>query len=328
MTPLQEQLLTIIQAHFPITPRPFVALARRLSRSEADVLAALADLQTAGIIRSIGPIFNAPRLGYAGALAAAAVPPDRLAAFVADVNALPGVSHNYGRTGHLNVWFTLTLPSPAALDQTLARLKKNHALPTLYHLPARRVFKIDARFPPDAPGEPSETPANHTTTPLLPVALAPRQIDLIRRLPDDLPLCPRPFDDLARAADWRLDDLLAQLNAWLADRVIRRFGARLRHQQLGFVANALLVFALPPDRLDPAGRRLARAPQVSHCYERPPQPDWPYNLYAMAHCRTLDELDDLAQRLARDLQPDLWQRLDTTVEYRKTPVRYFAENQP
>jgi siroheme decarboxylase len=118
---------------------------------------------------------------------------------------------------------------------------------------------------------------------------------------------------------------VAQINDWKTTGVIRRFGASVRHHALGYAVNAMLVFELPPDRIDAAGRYLAACPAVSHCYQRATAPAWPYNLYAMTHCRGEDEQRTLAADLTAEIAPLRHEVLLTAQEYKKTTARFFME---
>jgi len=121
------------------------------------------------------------------------------------------------------------------------------------------------------------------------------------------------------------EEVLQQIRQWKEDGTIRRFGASVRHQQIGFTTNGMVVFALPPERIEEAGNLLAQYKQVSHCYQRPEAPGWPYNLFAMTHCRSEEELDDLVKEMAEKIQPLEHNVLMTTAEYKKTNVKYFIE---
>jgi siroheme decarboxylase len=337
MTELQKQLLSIIQTRFPLTPRPFAALAQQLAVTEEDVLAQIARLRQDGSIRRIGAIFDAARLGYVSTLVAAQVPPEILDAFIADVNALPGVSHNYGRAHRYNVWFTLTVPNRKAIDDTLACLRHDHHLSALYSLPARKVYKINVDFDLGAATQETSRSAPAPNSPNLPddvetslpsaVALTPFQIALVRQAQQDLPLDPEPFAVWAQRINCDPDAILRQLVDWQTAGVMRRFGAAVRHHQLGFTANAMVVFDLDDDRIDQAGRTLAQCKQVSHCYQRPAAPDWPYRLFAMTHERGEDQLRRCAEEMVRLINPRQHEILFTTAEYKKASVQYFLEQQ-
>jgi DNA-binding Lrp family transcriptional regulator len=111
LTDLDRAILNEIQSHFPIESRPYAVVGERVGASEAEVLERVAAMTEAGIIRRLGANFASRKLGYTSTLCAARVPPDKLEQFVAVVNHYPGVTHNYLRRHHFNVWFTLIAKS-------------------------------------------------------------------------------------------------------------------------------------------------------------------------------------------------------------------------
>ena len=98
------------------------------------------------IIRRLGANFQSAKLGFRSTLCAAKVPEDKLEAFIADVNARPGVTHNYLRNHAYNVWFTLIGDSWEAMCDTLDGIRARHGIPIL-NLPAARLYKIRVDFP-------------------------------------------------------------------------------------------------------------------------------------------------------------------------------------
>lgn len=146
MDEIDRRLLNLIQEDFPLTAEPFAELAGRLGIDATEVLARTERLKEAGVIRRIGAIFDVKRLGFASTLCAARVPEERIAAFVAVVNARPGVTHNYRRDDDYNVWFTLIAPGEAELDGELDGIKRETGIDDILSLRAVRTFKINARF--------------------------------------------------------------------------------------------------------------------------------------------------------------------------------------
>ena len=73
------------------------------------------------------------------------MPEDKLDAFIADVNALPGVTHNYLRNHDFNVWFTLIGPSWDRVCRTLKDLEERTGI-SIMNLPAEKLFKIRVDF--------------------------------------------------------------------------------------------------------------------------------------------------------------------------------------
>lgn len=326
MRELQKKLLNIIQGQFPIDPRPFATLAEQLDTSEAEIIDQVEQLKQNDIIRRIGPSFDAARLGYVSTLVAVQVAPDRLDAFVADVNALLGVSHNYGRDHKFNVWFTLTMESPESIERVIERLRRDHQLPAIYSLPAEKLFKIRVNF--DFVDEVAKSPVdapvrNEQHDDGIPSSQF--EIALIRRLQGDLPIVPEPFHIIATDVDADINDVLSQIDDWIASGVIRRFGAGIRHQNAGFRANGMVVFKMEADVIDAAGKALAGYPQVSHCYQRPTAPGWPYNLFAMTHCRSDQELREVVDDMVAQVKPKQYDIVLSVAEYKKTNVKYFLE---
>ena len=110
---------------------------------------------------------------------------------------------------------------------------------------------------------------------------------LVKATQGGLPLVPRPYEVLARRLGVSQDEVLAGLARMLADGRIRRIGAVPNHYALGYSANAMTVWDVADEAVEPLGRRIAALPFVTHCYRRPRRlPGWPYNLFAMVHGRS------------------------------------------
>jgi len=139
-------ILNRIQSDFPITARPYLAIAEAIGLSEQAVIARVRRLKQAGLIRRIGGNFVPGKLGYVSTLCAARVPPEKLALFTAAVNRQPGVTHNYLRENTFNVWFTFIAPSMAEIEAHLREISAATGITEILNLPATKVFKIKAQF--------------------------------------------------------------------------------------------------------------------------------------------------------------------------------------
>jgi DNA-binding Lrp family transcriptional regulator len=139
-------ILNRIQSDFPVTARPYEAIGRELNLSEAEVLERLERLKQTGIIRRIGGNFSPEKLGFVSTLCAASVPEDKVDLFADTVNRYPGVTHNYMRENHFNVWFTFIAPSMGDIEANLAAIARETGVQEILNLPATRVFKIRAKF--------------------------------------------------------------------------------------------------------------------------------------------------------------------------------------
>ncbi|HIU16884.1 MAG TPA: AsnC family transcriptional regulator [Candidatus Avidesulfovibrio excrementigallinarum] len=140
-----KRLLDIIQTGFPLCSHPYAELGRQLGLTEAETLARVRALRGRGIIRRLGANFRSNALGFTSTLCAASVPEDKLDAFVSEVNSHVGVTHNYLRNHHYNVWFTVISPSAEALAELLAGITERTGVRVL-NLPATRMYKIRVDF--------------------------------------------------------------------------------------------------------------------------------------------------------------------------------------
>jgi DNA-binding Lrp family transcriptional regulator len=146
---------------------------------------------------------------------------------------------------------------------------------------------------------------------------------VIRLIQGDLPVDPRPFAVLADQIGLTEAQFIARIKD-LKDRgIIRRFGATLRHQEAGFSSNAMVAWVAPDHRIDEAGKILADFKEVTHCYQRRPQGDWPYNLYTMIHGSNRDQCFQIAARMSRSAGIDEYILLFSEKEFRKTSMEYF-----
>jgi DNA-binding Lrp family transcriptional regulator len=143
---MDRAILNLIQSDFPITPRPYLAIADRLGFSENDVIKRLDRLKKKGIIRRIGGNFVPEKLGFVSTLCAARVPEDKIQSFAKAVNRYPGVTHNYQRDNKYNVWFTFIAPSMKEIEENLENISRQTGIKKIINLPATKVFKIRAHF--------------------------------------------------------------------------------------------------------------------------------------------------------------------------------------
>ena len=290
---LEFRLLNEFQRDFPLCPAPFAELAVRLGVGEKLVLTELERLRREGKISRVGAVFAPKRIG-ASTLAAMAVPPERLAAVAATVNRFPEVNHNYEREHRYNLWFVVTAASEGRLQATLGAIEKAAGCPLL-SLPLLEEFHIDLGFP--LHGESvKEKAVARVLPPPSPIGDGERR--LISVLQEGLPLFARPFALIAERVGASESTVLTRIGNWIEEGAIKRFGVVVRHHELGYTANAMLVHDVPDERVGELGRSLAEEPAVTLCYRRPRQaPQWPYNLFCMIHGRERAEVEGVIAEL-------------------------------
>ena len=145
---------------------------------------------------------------------------------------------------------------------------------------------------------------------------------LVERLQNGIPLSSRPYREIGQACGLQEDEVLERIGR-LCDRgVIRRLGARVAHLRAGILGNVMVVWRVPPERVEEVGQALSQEAAVSHCYEREPQPDFPYNLYSMLHAPDLPAAQALAEKLSRAVAITDFVMLPTVRELKKTSPRF------
>lgn len=145
LSALDKRLLDEFQHDFPVCPRPYEEIARRLGCDEATVIARLERLERLGFVSRIGPVFAPRRLG-ASTLAAMAVPGERLAEVADLVSGYAEVNHNYEREHAFNLWFVVTAKDEQAVADVLDDVRRRTRLAVL-DLPLMDAFHIDLGFP-------------------------------------------------------------------------------------------------------------------------------------------------------------------------------------
>lgn len=315
MTPFQGLLLDFLQEGIEIVPRPFEALANRLSVCESEILTQTHYLKEEGIIRRFRGQINYRALGRVATLVTAQALPDRLDETAGAINDLPGVSHNYLRDHNYNLWFTLQDCSMERIDAILSDLSKRLGV-EFRSLPAERVFKLDVRFQ-SRPDLPDFQPPARVFSPAFAVELSEPQKMALRFLQQEFPLVFRPFE---RAEGLEEQACLEAAKTLVEKGVLKRIAAVANHYKLGYSANGMFCAAVPSDRIESVGRRLAAYRQISHCYQRRPFAGWPYNLFAMIHARNDAMLRMWTEDFAHTMKINDFVVLRTVREFKKEPV--------
>jgi DNA-binding Lrp family transcriptional regulator len=117
----------------------------------------------------------------------------------------------------------------------------------------------------------------------------PARLDAIDRLliaavQRGLPMTARPYEQIAQQIGVDEATVIARLQQLLQAGLIKRFGVVVRHHELGYRANAMVVFDVDDAAVTQLGRCIGQLDYVTLCYRRPRVlPAWPYNLFCMIH---------------------------------------------
>jgi DNA-binding Lrp family transcriptional regulator len=322
-------LLNLLQGSFPLAERPFAAVADAAGLAEAEVLERTRRLLAERIIRQLTPIYDTRALGYQSMLVAAKVDPEHPWAAARVINSHPGVSHNYLRTHEFNVWFTIAVEgdSPLGLDGTLDVLCRLIGAESVRQLPTLKLFKIrmdlEMQGDTDALATVGEEPA---PAELEAQPLSELDVRVVRATQGDMPVRERPYDGAARRLGIPVPTLLEHMRDMRERRLLRRVAAILYHRRAGFSANGMGVWKVPAERIAELGPRMAAVRGISHCYQRPTYPDWPYSVFTMAHGRSREQCDAVLDAIARDTGIDERATLYSSTEFKKIRLLYFTDD--
>lgn len=307
-------MLSALQRGIPLSRRPFEELARELGCAESELMDLAARSVCDGSARRFGAVFDSRKVGYKSALCCcAAEDPDGLAEFLVGRRE---VTHCYLREaqGCPNLWWTWSAPAEH-FDLSLCEIPF-----PFRSLPALRRYKVDVIF-----GGPSRADEESVDDCLPPPDETGRRI--ICALQGDTEVRADYFAAIAEKVGIKEWDLLATLEIWRRKGRLKRIGLLLNHRRAGYSANGMCCFRIDGDTAE-AGRALASLDEVTHCYERPACAEFPYNLFAMVHCMSVDEAQRQFEQLKTRLSelgaaPAASVMLISTKEYKKTSLTFY-----
>jgi DNA-binding Lrp family transcriptional regulator len=324
-----KRLMNLLQSRFPLEPEPFAHVAELAELPTDEVKSRTERLLHERIIREITPIFDTRALGYESMLVAAKVDGENPHRAAKIINSHPGVSHNYLRTHEFNLWFTIATPpdSKLGLGGTLEVLQEETGAESIRQLPTLTLFKINMNLEMER-----DTDALAQAVDVAPPRELERQpydevdIAVIRALQGPMEVVDRPYDAAADAVGMPVDHFLDHLGGMVERKLLRRVAAILYHRRAGFSANGMGVWRVPRDRIPEVGARMAAVRGISHCYQRPTYPDWPYSVFTMAHGRSKEECDAILDRIADEhaLHGEDRAVLYSSTEYKKIRLHYFT----
>ncbi len=112
---------------------------------------------------------------------------------------------------------------------------------------------------------------------------------LIAAIQRGFPLTSRPYYTIAKQIGWSEEAVIQRIAELQSGGIIKRLGVVVRHRELGYRANAMVVWDVPDEEVAELGHCLSGFEFVTLCYRRPRHlPQWRYNLFCMIHGRDRD----------------------------------------
>ena len=134
---------------------------------------------------------------------------------------------------------------------------------------------------------------------------------LIEAIGEGLPLVKRPYAELGRRLGCSEAEVIDGIRRISMRGDIKRFGVIVRHRQLGYRANGMVVWDVPDSRVAEVGICIGQYSFVTLCYQRPRRlPNWRYNLFSMIHGRDREAVIDQVRYIVEqggldDIQHDV-----------------------
>jgi DNA-binding Lrp family transcriptional regulator len=324
-----KKLLNLMQGSFALRPDPFKGVAEQAGIGEAEVMERVQFLLSKRIIREVTPIFDTRALGYRSMLVAAKVDAERPHRAAQFINSHPGVTHNYLRNHDFNLWFTLAVEpdSKLGLDGTLDVMAAKTGASSIRQLPTLKLFKIRMDLEMEGGTDALKT-AGEAVEPmeLDPIALSDEDIAVIRATQGPMAVRSDAYVPAAQKLGVPVDEVLRRLESLRERGGLRRVAAILYHRRAGFSANGMGVWAVPDAEILDTGRRMAAFRGISHCYQRPTYPDWPYSVFTMAHGRSKEECDAVLDAIAEQTGIEQRATLYSSTEFKKVRMLYFTDD--
>ncbi len=131
---------------------------------------------------------------------------------------------------------------------------------------------------------------------------------LVAEIQGGLPLVSHPYAEIGDRIGLPEQEVIQRIAAMQENGIIKRFGIVVRHHELGYTANAMVVWDVPEECLAEVASKLSNQPYVTLCYQRPRRlPEWPYNLFCMIHGkereRVLEIIRDIIKEQALETIP-------------------------
>ena len=148
---------------------------------------------------------------------------------------------------------------------------------------------------------------------------------VIASIQGDIPVSQSPYLEMATSIGITEEKFLSILTKLNEKKIIRRYGATLRHQKSGFIANAMVAWKVKADKIEQVGSIMALFKEVSHCYCRNITDSWSYNMYTMVHAVSEKICIEIAHKISEKTKVKEYLLLFSRKEFKKTSMKYFQK---
>jgi DNA-binding Lrp family transcriptional regulator len=144
---------------------------------------------------------------------------------------------------------------------------------------------------------------------------------ILRTMQNGIPMLKEPFVEVAKKIGISHDEVIARLKRLIKNGVIRRFGVSVNHRKMGIVANALVVWKVPQNRVEEVGKAMSSCSEITHCYERQTiSGRWEYNLFAVIHGYDRESCKQFIEKLSKAIGLKEYSVLFSVKQFKRTSV--------
>jgi len=127
-----------------------------------------------------------------------------------------------------------------------------------------------------------------------------------------------PFSEIALQFGITTNEVVTRLSKLKEKGEIRRFGASIKPNNIGFSANALVAWKVPENRVQDIGAYLSKYQEISHCYERKPvNGRWDFNLYTVVHGRERETVQRTVKEISEEISINEYRILFSTRDLKR-----------
>ena len=152
---------------------------------------------------------------------------------------------------------------------------------------------------------------------------------LIKAVQSGLPVVSRPYAEIAKQLNSSEADVISRLQYLIDNGAIKRYGVVVRHKELGYTANGMVVWDIPDDKVEEMGMCIGKYDCVTLSYRRPRRlPDWSYNLFTMVHGSSREEVTQKVEEIVEKcgLQTMEHNILFSTRRFKQRGASYTPKN--
>jgi siroheme decarboxylase len=154
-------------------------------------------------------------------------------------------------------------------------------------------------------------------------------LKLLTIINKDIALIKEPFKPVALQIGISQKEVVTRLNKLKKEGIIRKFGASLKPNSIGFSANALVAWKVHQNRVLEVGDYLAKLPEISHCYERKAvDGKWDFNLYTVMHAQKRESINRRVSQISIETEITEYKILFSTRDLKKLISSNPSEIQP